>query len=135
MSQHTLKLALLAGIATLCAAQAGSAAAQARQAYIVQLSDAPLASRTGGAPGLDVRSDEARRYVAQLEAKQRAVLALVPQAPVQYRYTTTLNGFAIQLTQQEAATLRAHPGVRQVTPDRQEQLQSGGAKTKLAPEQ
>lgn len=127
MANLAVKLALLASMTITGTASAAAAAAgdTVRRSYIVQLHDAPLASRAG----------PARRQAAELEAQQRAVLALVPQAPVQYRYTTTLNGFAILLTQQEAATLRAHPGVKQVTPDRQEQLQNGGAKTKLAPEQ
>lgn len=121
-------LASIAGVSSLAGAvqTAGQAPdAQARRAYIVQLADAPLAAYTGGVPGLapaiargrrlDAGSEAARRYTAYLEDKQNAVLALVAEAPVQYRYSVTLNGFAAMLTPDEAARLKAHPGVLQVS--------------------
>jgi len=131
MSNQAIKLALLASMSMINVACA--AATPVRQPYIVQLNDAPLVpSAQGQAP---LRGDESRRQADELKARQRAVLALVPEAPVQYQYTTALNGFAILLTQQEAATLRANPAVRQVTPDKAEELQGGGARPKSVPAQ
>ncbi|WP_083411962.1 protease inhibitor I9 family protein [Janthinobacterium sp. 1_2014MBL_MicDiv] len=126
-SKHWI-LAAIAGVSSMAgAAQADQhkPAQQARHAYIVQLTDAPLASYTGGVAGLaptlvqgrrlNTGSEAARRYTAYLEERQRAVLALVAKAPVQYRYTVTLNGFAAMLTPDEVARLRASPDVAQVS--------------------
>lgn len=118
-------------------------AAQARRAYIVQLADAPLAAYTGGVPGLaptiaqgqrlDTGSEAARRYTAYLEDKQRAVLALVAEAPVQYRYTVTLNGFAALLTTEEATRLQASPDVLQVSLSTMEHVNDGNGKLQPPP--
>ena len=135
-------LASIAGVSSLAGAvQTAEQApdAQTRRAYIVQLAAAPLATYTGGVPGLaptaaqgqrlDTRSEAARRYTAYLEDKQNADLALVAEAPVQYRYTVTLNGFAAMLTPDEAARLKAHPGVLQVSLSTVEHVnESGGMK-------
>ncbi|MFZ4878028.1 protease inhibitor I9 family protein [Janthinobacterium sp. Mn2066] len=97
-------------------------ASEERRAYIVQLTDPPLVSYTVQGRHLETDSEAARRYVGYLEEKQRAVLALIGKAPVQYHYTVTLNGFAAMLTQAEVACLKAAPGVMQVSPDTVEQL-------------
>ena len=142
MPTRTLTFALLATAASLAGAvqtDGQAPAAQARRAYIVQLADAPLAAYTGGVPGLapaiaqgrrlDTGSEAARRYTAYRQDKQNAVLALVAEAPVQYRYTVTLNGFAAMLTPDEAARLKAHPGVLQVSLSTVEHVnESGGMK-------
>ncbi|MBG6223079.1 MULTISPECIES: protease inhibitor I9 family protein [unclassified Janthinobacterium] len=119
-------IAAVAGLAGAVQTEQHKPAQQARHSYIVQLKDAPLASYTGGVAGLvptvsegsrlDTGSEAARRYTAYLEERQRAVLALVAGAPVQYRYTVTLNGFAAMLTPDEVARLRASPDVAQVSP-------------------
>ena len=134
MSALRLSLAILAGTATIPALPVAAQAAAARQSYLVQLSAPPLASLANGVHGLDTNSDAARRYTAQLEEQQRSVLALVPDATVQYRYTATLNGFAAMLTAAEAARLRASPLVTQVTPGKEEQLHAGGAGKAAVPE-
>jgi hypothetical protein len=143
-------LASIAGVSSLAGAvQTAEQApdAQTRRAYIVQLAAAPLAAYTGGVPGLaptaaqgqrlDTRSEAARRYTAYLEERQSAVLALVAGAPVQYRYTVTLNGFAAMLTPAEVARLKAHPEVTQVSPSTMEQVNDGngaGGQRQLPPD-
>ena len=150
MPTRTLTFALLATAASLAGAvqtDGQAPAAQARRAYIVQLADAPLAAYTGGVPGLapaiaqgrrlDTGSEAARRYTAYLEERQGAVLALVAGAPVQYRYTVTLNGFAAMLTPAEVARLKAHPEVTQVSPSTMEQVNDGngaGGQRQLPPD-
>lgn len=139
--------ASIAGVSSLAGAvQTDGQApdAQLRRAYIVQLAAAPLAAYTGGVPGLaptavqgrrlDTGSEAARRYTAYLEDRQRAVLALVAEAPVQYRYTVTLNGFAAMLTPAEAARLKAHPDVTQVSLSTMEQVNDGGGGTQAPPD-
>lgn len=140
-------LASIAGASSLAGAaqmDQHSPAHQTRRAYIVQLADAPLAAYAGGVPGLaatiaqgqrlDTRSEAARRYTAYLEERQRAVLALVAEAPVQYRYTVTLNGFAALLTPDEAARLKAHPDVLHVSLSTMEQVNESGGKRQRPPQ-
>ena len=133
MSALRLSLAILAGTATIPALPVAAQAAAARQSYVVQLRTPPLASQADGVHGLDTNSDAARRYTARLEAQQRAVLALVPDAPVQYRYTTAFNGFAAMLTPVEVARLRASPDVARVSPGSIEHMQDGNEKSQARP--
>ena len=145
MPAPTLTFALLSSAACMAGAaqtDGQAPAAQARRAYIVQLADAPLAAYTGGVPGLaptsvpgqrlDTGSEAARRYTAYLEDRQRAVLALVAEAPVQYRYTVALNGFAAMLTPDEVARLRASPDVAQVSFSTLEHMDGGGGERQAA---
>ncbi|AQR68345.1 hypothetical protein BZG29_08235 [Janthinobacterium sp. LM6] len=140
MSSAHLALA----VTVACLAPQHAMAQETRQAYIVQLAAAPLASYTGGVKGfaptivhgqrLDTDSEAARRYTAYLEEKQRAVLALVAEAPVQYRYTVTLNGFAAMLTPDEVARLKAHPDVTQVSLSTEEHLTNRGSNQHAIPQ-
>ena len=125
MSTLRLCIAILAGTAGTHALPVAAQAAEARLSYLVQLRAPPLASQADGVHGLDTHSDAARRYTAQLEAQQRAVLALVPDAPVQYRYTAAFNGFAAMLTPAEVARLQASPDVARVSPGSIEHTQDG----------
>jgi hypothetical protein len=131
MSVSHLSIAILSGITGIHALPAAAQAAEARLSYLVQLRTAPLASQADGVHGLDTHSDAARRYTARLEAQQRAVLALVPEAIVQYRYTVTFNGFAAMLTPAEVARLQASPDVARVSPGTVEQTQDGGGNGKV----
>jgi hypothetical protein len=137
MSTFHLSITVLAGIAGIHAlpvtAQAAATAA-ARLSYVVQLRAPPLASQADGVHGLDTHSDAARRHAAQLEAQQRAVLALVPDAPVQYRYTVAFNGFAAMLTPAEVARLQASPDVVRVSPGSIEHTQDGNEKMQARPQ-
>lgn len=126
MSAFRLSIAILAGITGIHALPVAAQAAAARVSYLVQLRAPPLASQADGVHGLDTNSDAARRYTARLEAQQRAVLALVPEAPVQYRYTVAFNGFAAMLTADEVARLQASPDVARLSPGTIEHMQDGG---------
>ena len=126
MSAFRLSIAILAGMASIHARPVTAQAAAARLSYLVQLRAPPLASQADGVHGLDTNSDATRRYTAQLEAQQRAVLALVPDATVQYRYTVTFNGFAAMLTRAEVARLQASPDVARVSLGTVEHTQDGG---------
>jgi len=103
---------------------------------IVQLADPPLASYTGGKPGLsatspsatgatrlDVTSPASKAYLAYLQTQQAALrvqLAKVsPNARVDYTYQIAFNGLAIKVHQGELAALRALPGVKSVTVERE----------------
>ncbi len=122
MTTISLQLVLLAG-----AASTPAQAESMRQAYIVQLAAAPLAGQAGSLRAPGAEGDAARRRAAELKARQDAVLALVPDAPVQYRYTAALNGFAAMLTPAEAARLRAHPNVTQVSLVKEEHVDEAGS--------
>lgn len=126
MSVFRLSMAILAGIGGIHALPVAAQAAAPRLSYLVQLRAPPLASLADGVHGLDTNSDAARRHTARLEAQQRAVLTLVPDAPVQYRYTVTFNGFAAMLTRAEVARLQASPDVVKVSPGTVEHTQEGG---------
>ena len=109
MPAFRLSLAILASACILPAAPA----APPRHAYIVQLAATLRAPQADG--------DAARRA-----ERQRAVLALVPDATVQYRYTNALDGFAALLTPAEVKRLRASPLVARVSPDTEEHVNDGG---------
>jgi len=133
MSTFRLCIAILAGMTGIHALPVAAQAAEARQSYVVQLRTPPLASQADGVHGLDTNSDAARRYTARLEAQQRAVLALIPDAPVQYRYTAAFNGFAAMLTPVEVARLQASPDVARVSPGSIEHMQDGNEKSQARP--
>ncbi|MBE3028115.1 protease inhibitor I9 family protein [Janthinobacterium sp. GW458P] len=128
MSVFRLSMTIIAGIHALPVA---AQAAAPRLPYLVQLRAPPLASLADGVHGLDTNSDAARRYAARLEAQQGAVLALVPDAPVQYRYTAAFNGFAAMLTADEVARLQASPDVALVSPGTVEHTQEGGGNARV----
>ncbi|QYG09172.1 protease inhibitor I9 family protein [Janthinobacterium sp. PAMC25594] len=109
MSTIRLSLALLAAASVL---PAGVSAVQ-RQPYIVQL-----------CVQLTPLPDAAQR-----EAGRRTVLALIPDATVQYQYTAALNGFAALLTPAEVKRLRASPLVARVSPDTEEHVNDRGARS------
>ncbi|MGK5059187.1 protease inhibitor I9 family protein [Janthinobacterium sp. LB2P49] len=120
MSAIRLSLAILAA-ASVLPAGASAAAAPQRQPYIVELRVEPGPQRT---PPPDA---------VQREASQRAVLALVPDATVQYHYTAALHGFAALLTPAEVQRLRASPLVARVAPGTEDQF-NGGTHKASAPQ-
>lgn len=116
----TLTLLLSAGLA--------SAQNAARQSYIVQLVDDPVASYTGKvqgyaatkpAPGqkLNTRASSVQAYIGYLNNRQNAVMASVGSLAVTHRYGMAFNGFAAQLTGAEVSKLQANPGVLAITAD------------------
>lgn len=110
--------------------------------YIVVLEDPPLASYTGGLPGLaatapqavraqdparykgvhvDVSTREAKAYLAHLDALQEEAIARLQYLAPEFRdrdwqYKVTLNGFTARLTYANAERARQLPGVRLVYP-------------------
>ena len=114
-----LSLAIMAAASVL---PAGASAAQ-RQPYIIELR---VEQRLELPPGAAQR--EARK-----EADRRAVLALVPDATVQYHYTAALNGFAAMLTPAEVKRLRASPLVARVAPNAEDQFNNGGTQQAAPP--
>jgi hypothetical protein len=121
------------GVSLAVVAFAASAQSTDRKPYIIELADAPVASYSGGIPGLkatrpaagqrlDVAADAVQAYTAFLETKQSQVEALVPAAQVTYRFKNVLNGFAVWLTDAEFAKLAANPAVRAITVDSPRQL-------------
>ncbi len=90
--------------------------------WIVELERPALAAGLAAEGGaVDVRSPSAKQYQAMLAAEQSrligeiAVMAgreIVPR----HRYSTQLNGFSLALSDEEAAAVRAMPGVVAVQP-------------------
>jgi len=107
------------------AAVAQAKAASARNpagVYVVQLAGAPLATYTGGVPGLaptvpqpganvDTTSPAARQYSSYLATRRAAASNRVGAGPHLYDYSVAFNGFSAKLTAAQAAMLRATPGV------------------------
>ncbi|MCS6828213.1 MAG: trypsin-like serine protease [Caldilinea sp.] len=107
--------------------------------YIVQLSSSPLASYRGGAGDLpatspavtgrrlDLRSAEARAYLAHLSREHRTALDAIQRIlgrPVEVRFTyqVAFNGFALVLTPVEAAKVTNVPGVARIYRDFTDQI-------------
>lgn len=104
--------------------------------YIIQLADAPVATYTGGLPGLpatnpkvtgarrlNVKSDAALSYAKFLEQKQAAfsraaATTLGREVPPKFVYRAAFNGMAIELTAREAEALRQLDGVVRVSRER-----------------
>ena len=116
------------------AAHSFSTTQAARSTYIVLLTEAPLATYSGGVAGIaaaprtsvhgrpakiDVQASQSRAYVAYLADKQRAFLdsagaALGRPLQARFNYTYALNGMAVDLTADEAARLARTAGVASV---------------------
>ena len=108
--------------------------------YIVRLTDAPVATYEGGIPGLaatsakangkkrlDTNSKAARNYEKFLKKQQKNVLgnagkAFGRQVETKYDFQHAVNGFAAELTIEEAKAMRSMYGVASVDRERMEQL-------------
>ncbi|MBN1967234.1 MAG: choice-of-anchor J domain-containing protein [Anaerolineae bacterium] len=108
--------------------------------YVVRLKDAPLASYQGGIAGLDATSPRVTgedrldpeapasvAYLSYLKAQQANALFSVERAVgrsaiVAYQYLAVLNGFAVTLTPQEAASVATLPQVLAVYRDVEREL-------------
>lgn len=127
----------------LAAAAVSSRAEPPRSVYIVSLDDAPVATFRGaakakspdgrpleatapeaiGAKHLSVDTPASRAYLDYLDARHGDVLAgaksrLGRELAPKFRYRVAANGFAVELTAEEAATLATVPGVLAVKPER-----------------
>ncbi|WP_432546056.1 S8 family serine peptidase [Kineococcus sp. SYSU DK004] len=103
--------------------------------YVVTLAGDPLAeldTATPGRPllrsapaGVDVSGEAARQHRARLLEEQTSVAEVAGVVPTQ-SYTVALNGFAADLTAEQAAELAATDGVVSVVPDTRRQLHTTG---------
>jgi subtilase family protein/fibronectin type III domain protein/PA domain-containing protein/peptidase inhibitor I9 len=105
---------IVAVVAAVPAATGSSAAATAT--YIVQLVQAPVAGYEGGIAGypatkpgkgkkLDATSADAQKYAALLTDKHNKALDKVGAGNKIYDYTAAFNGFAANITEEQAAKL------------------------------
>ncbi len=108
--------------------------------YIVQLSDAPLATYQGTVAGfaatspnatgeskLDANSATSQAYMDYLADKQSQAITAVESVltrpvEVEYQYKVTLNGFAAEFSPSEAAKVAQMPGVIRVERERMYEL-------------
>jgi subtilisin family serine protease len=131
---------LAAAVVPIAGSEAGAGPSLHR--YIVQLSDAPLASYRGGIPGLSAtnpaalgavklnpRSAASRAYLGYLDQKQVAFGQALRQAlgrpvatPFSYRYA--FDGVAVLMSEDEAKRAAGLSGVVNVEPERTLQLQT-----------
>ncbi len=97
-------------------------------AFIVQLAEQPVTAYTGGIKGLqatkprkgqkiDPNSPAVVNYRSFLESRQEAVLASVGGGKKLHSYGYVFNGFAAELTAEQAAKLAQTKGVVAVTKD------------------
>ncbi|WP_199701816.1 S8 family serine peptidase [Jiangella rhizosphaerae] len=124
--------AAAASTAVAGAAPSGELAAppprhEADGSYVVVLTEPPAATYEGGVRGLAATApadgerlragDRAvRDYRAHLGERQRELAAGVGAEPL-YQYTVAVNGFAAELTAEQATQLAADPRVLAVVPD------------------
>ncbi|MDA1362508.1 S8 family serine peptidase [Glycomyces luteolus] len=96
--------------------------------YIVQFVDEPVAVYDGGVAGLEATtpddgeriafdSDAVQDYRAHLEDARDEILADVPGVEPAVEYDTAFNGFAAELTAEEAAELAGDERVAAIVPD------------------
>ena len=130
----TVPAALAAGTARGGDPDAHKAPGKAKNGvYIVQMADAPVVAYQGGVPGLkatapkkgqkiDPNSPEVVNYVTYLNGKHDAALAKVGGGKKLYSYTYSFNGFAAQLSPEQAAKMASVEGVLAVTPNELQSL-------------
>ena len=128
-----LALALSAGVPA-ASASAGDDAQAARETsgkfsnsiYIVRMNEDPVVAYKGGIKGLqatkpakgqkiDPTSPQVVNYVSYLDSRHDAALAGAGRKLYDYRYT--YNGFAAELTEEQAAAIARVPGVLAVSRD------------------
>jgi subtilisin family serine protease len=124
-----LALAIVLPLSAAAATDAGKArSARANNAYIVQLAEPPVSAYAGGIPGytatkaprgrkIDPNSGPVVGYMAYLTARHNAMLARAGGGRKLYSYGYVFNGFAADLTPQQAADLARQPGVLAVSKD------------------
>ena len=108
-----------------------------RGQYVVLMEAEPVVAYEGGEQGLpgtkpgkgkkvNPRSASVRKYVAHLRGQHREALrgARVSSGSVHTEYAYTVNGFAAELSEAEAARVRRQPGVVSVMQDELHQIQT-----------
>jgi subtilisin family serine protease len=129
MSRLNRGRVLLVVLASLSLLAAGSAPARSSKPaeptveVVVTLEGAPLARASTAVRELavtrrgklDLRAPASDRYLARLDANQRAVeariRAAIPRAYVRWRYAVVLNGMAVVVPESQADRLASVPGV------------------------
>ena len=115
-------------VAVAAPAKAAAADKFTNKAYIVRLAEQPVSAYEGGIKGLqatrprkgqkiDPNSPAVVNYRAFLESRQDAVLGSVGGGKKLYSYGYVFNGFAAELSAEQAAKLAATPGVLAVEKD------------------
>ncbi len=110
--------------------------------YVVLLASPPLATYDGDVPGLArtaprpghrFRADRpaVASYHSYLLGEQEQVLGDLGSPPVLYHYTTALNGFAAELTDDQAAALSNHTDVLAVERSRVEHVAGSRSRDRL----
>ena len=103
------------------------------QVYVVQMVDNPVVAYEGGIPGypatkpakgrkINPNDGKVVRYAAFLDAKHNAALQRAGGGRKLYDYRYTFNGFAAELTAEQAANLVKVPGVVAVIKDEAQRL-------------
>jgi subtilisin family serine protease len=122
----TFALALV--VALIAGVQSASSAGGGGSSYIVQLTQEPVLTYTGGIAGIPAtapakgqkinpNSAAVKRYVEYLKGKHAEIAGKVGAAKF-YDYVYTVNGFAAPLTPAQAAALEKMDGVLAVEKDR-----------------
>ena len=107
---------------------AGNAARRTSNLYIVQMAEQPVVSYTGGIAGqpatkpnrgqkIDSLNAAVVGYAGYLDARHDQALAAVGGARKVYDYHYSFHGFAAELSDAQAAALRATPAVLSVSKD------------------
>lgn len=127
-----LKPAAIASLVLLSTLAVG-AQAQSRKTYIVQLKDEPVVTYRGTISGLAATAPtagaafrygtpEVTAYASYLEGAANTVTATLGDAPILARYNTVFNGFAAQLTEEQALSLSTNGQVAGIWEDEARQL-------------
>jgi subtilisin family serine protease len=115
-------LTLLAVDLSAVAAPSSAGRTGGKHLYIVQMREAPVANYKGEVRGLAATKPSkgrrlnkfdpnVTRYADYLRSKQDAVASTIGNFRKVYSYTYALNGFAAELTDEQAAKLRSNPNV------------------------
>ena len=117
------------------AAPAASAKKYASDSYIVQLAERPVVTYDGTIKGLqatrprkgdkiDPNSPQVLNYMSFLESRHAATIGSVGGARKLYSYGYSFNGFAADLTPEQAAKVAAMPGVVSVAKNELRQVET-----------
>jgi len=139
MTRFSRATATMLGVALVCAAaglsaapvlEEGASAPKQRVSgnYLVRMSESPVVGYRGGIAGykatapksgdkIDPNHPEVVRYAAYLDSRHDAALASVGGGRKVYDYHFAVNGFAAELTADQAARLAKQPGVLSVEAD------------------
>jgi len=148
MTNHSIRLAAAAALIFALsipprhASAENPAKGQERGVYIVELSDAPAVAYAGGIRGyratrpakgqkIDPTSPDVVRYVSYLDSRHDATLGAAGGGRKLYGYRYAFNGFAAELTEEQATKLASAPGVIAISRDEARALDTSSTPTFL----